>query len=86
MIDAPVAPKSPIRLTQLTRGQSARLDSTTLDSGEGEALRAMGLRPECELKVCKMGEPCIVTIGSKAGGCRIALAKRLADHLHVRPC
>ncbi|HBU43279.1 MAG TPA: hypothetical protein DEB57_10475 [Microbacterium sp.] len=46
----------------------------------------MGLRPECELKVCKMGEPCIVTIGSKAGGCRIALAKRLADHLHVRPC
>lgn len=86
VITAPEAPRAPIRLTQLTRGQSARLDSSSLAIAETEALRAMGLRPDCELRVCKMGEPCIVSIGSKAGGCRIALARRLADHLHVRPC
>ena len=86
VITAPEAPKAPIRLTQLSRGQSARLDSSSLASSETEALRAMGLRPECELRVCKLGEPCIVSIGSKAGGCRIALARRLAEHLHVRPC
>ena len=85
MITSTQIPRS-VRLTQLSRGQSGRLDSSTLTGDEGEALRAMGLRPECQLKVCKMGEPCIVTIGSAAGGCRIALAKRLADQLHVRPC
>ncbi len=46
----------------------------------------MGLKPECEFKVCKMGEPCIVSIGPGASGCRIALSKKLADHVHVRPC
>lgn len=74
-----------IPLTQLAQGQSARLDSSSLPSLETEELRAMGLRPECELKVCKMGEPCIVTVGPGAGGCRIALAKKLAGQLHVRP-
>lgn len=85
MITAPEAPKTAVRLTQLGLGQSGRLDSTTLTGDEGEALRAMGLRPECELRVCKMGEPCIVSIGPAASGCRIALARRLADRLHVRP-
>lgn len=79
-------PRGPIRLTQLTQGQHALLDSSTLPSLETEELRAMGLRPECELRVCKLGEPCIVSLGSGAGGCRIALAKKLADELHVRPC
>ncbi|PHQ82756.1 MAG: hypothetical protein COB69_00800 [Phycisphaera sp.] len=76
----------PIRLTQLAQGQSARLDSSSLPDIQTEELRAMGLGPECELRVCKMGEPCIIWLGSGAGGCRIALAKKLADHLHVRPC
>ena len=75
-----------VPLTQLTQGQSAMLESSTLPDLETDELRAMGLRPECELKVCKMGEPCIVTVGPGAGGCRIALAKKLADQLHVRPC
>lgn len=75
-----------IPLTQLIRGQSARLESCSLPEIESAELRAMGLRPECEFRVCKMGEPCIVSIGPGAGGCRIALSKKLADHVHVRPC
>lgn len=75
-----------VRLSQLGKGRSARLASTTLPVDEGETLRAMGLRPECELRVCKIGEPCIVTIGPAQSRCRIALARRVAEQLHVRPC
>jgi len=80
-----------VRLTQLSRGQVATLEMADLDAESRESLRAMGLRPECALRMCKRGEPCIVSVctggeGAAAGGCRIALAKRLADHLHVRPC
>lgn len=81
----PAKPAS-VPLTQLSRGQSARLESCTLPEFESAELRAMGLKPECEFKVCKMGEPCIVSIGPGASGCRIALSKKLADHVHVRPC
>lgn len=75
-----------IPLTQLSRGQAARLESCSLSDVESAELRAMGLRPECEFRVCKMGEPCIVSIGTKAGGCRIALSRKLADRVHVLPC
>ncbi|HED54668.1 MAG TPA: ferrous iron transport protein A [Phycisphaerales bacterium] len=77
-----------VRLSQLERGQVAMLDASELDAESLASLRAMGLRPECELRVCKRGEPCIVAVcsGSAGGGCRIALAGRLADQLHVRSC
>lgn len=76
-----------ISLDQLGVGACATLHVAQLDPEDAEALRAMGLRPECQLRVCKQGEPCIVTINSAAVGasCRIALARRLANRVMVRP-
>jgi hypothetical protein len=45
----------------------------------------MGLRPSCQLRVCKAGQPCIVHVDGHAGGCRIALSRDLADSLYVLP-
>ena len=72
-----------VPLTQLRVGACATLDTTQFDAEDADALRAMGLRPECRLRVCKRGEPCIVTVDSP--DCRIALSKRLATKVLVRP-
>ena len=72
-----------IPLAQLGLGACGILTANQLDPSDAEALRAMGLRPECRLRVCKRGEPCIVTVNT--AGCRIALSRRLADRVLVRP-
>lgn len=72
-----------IPLDQLRVGACGTLDAARLEPDDADALRAMGLRPECRLRVCKAGEPCIVTVNSP--GCRIALARRLANRVMVRP-
>lgn len=74
-----------VRLTQLTRGQTARLDRGQLEADAAAHLAAMGLRPSCQLRVCKAGQPCIVHVDGHAGGCRIALSYDLADSLYVLP-
>jgi Fe2+ transport system protein FeoA len=74
-----------VRLTQLTRGQIARLDSSGFQDDSAAHLTAMGLRPSCQLRVCKAGQPCIVHVDGHAGGCRIALSRDLADSLYVLP-
>jgi Fe2+ transport system protein FeoA len=76
-----------IPLDQLGVGACATLHTAQLDPDDADALRAMGLRPECQLRVCKRGEPCIVTVNSAAVGasCRIALARRLTNRVMVRP-
>lgn len=70
-------------LDQLAVGACATLHTAQLDPDDADALRAMGLRPECQLRVCKRGEPCIVTVNTP--DCRIALARRLATRVLVRP-
>ena len=80
-----------VPLARLGVGQCATLHASALesgpegalDAGEAQVLRAMGLRPECTLKVCKKGEPCIVSVNRS--GCRIALTRRLADRVLVMP-
>ncbi|MEQ9095544.1 MAG: FeoA family protein [Phycisphaerales bacterium] len=74
-----------VRLTQLTRGQTGRLDAAEFADDSAAHLTAMGLRPSCQLRVCKAGQPCIVHVDGHAGGCRIALSRDLADSLYVLP-
>ncbi|OAB62505.1 hypothetical protein AY599_28525 [Leptolyngbya valderiana BDU 20041] len=74
-----------VRLTQLTRGQTGRLDAADFQDDSAAHLTAMGLRPSCQLRVCKAGQPCIVHVDGHAGGCRIALSRDLADSLYVLP-
>lgn len=72
-----------VPLDQLAVGACATLHTAQLDPDDADALRAMGLRPECQLRVCKAGEPCIVTVNSPS--CRIALARGLANRVMVTP-
>lgn len=79
-----------IPLTQLTRGQSGRVRIDGAGDGGGvneevKMLRAMGLRPNASVTMCRLGEPCIVSLsGACGGGCRIGLAKEIAERVMVR--
>ncbi len=73
-----------IPLTQLSKGQHGRvqIDGTVTD--EVKMLRAMGLRPDASITMCRLGEPCIVSLsGICGGGCRIGLAKEIASRVMV---
>lgn len=84
---AAIGPKpAPIPLTQLARGQRATVSTSTLDEQDGSMLRAMGLRPDASIQMCRLGEPCIVSLsGACGGGCRIGLAKDIASRVMVTP-
>jgi Fe2+ transport system protein FeoA len=90
-------PPALLPLTRLRVGQSAVIDASGLDDaaesekGErGEAggaamLRAMGLIPEAKVRICRLGEPCIVAVRCACGGqTRIGLARRVASRIMVR--
>ncbi|MDX9910336.1 MAG: FeoA family protein [Phycisphaerales bacterium] len=71
-----------VPLTEVSRGSRVRVDLAGLESDDRELLRAMGLRPECVVEVCRVGEPCILEVREGCGGgCRIGLSRRLADRV-----
>jgi Fe2+ transport system protein FeoA len=44
----------------------------------------MGLRPDASIQMCRLGEPCIISLsGACGGGCRIGLAKDIASRVMV---
>lgn len=71
------APRAPVRLTDLRRGERARLHATAtgLDVHDSELLRAMGLIGQCELRVCRCGEPCIVQVNTTRLGVSANVAR-----------
>jgi len=76
-----------VPLTQLPRGGRATVDMSAVDHDDARVLRAMGLRPNAQVKVCRHGEPCIVKLSHCCGhGCRIGLSRRLAECVMVCPC
>jgi Fe2+ transport system protein FeoA len=73
-----------IPLTQLSKGESGRVRVDGVDNDEIKVLRAMGLRPDASITMCRLGEPCIVSLaGICGGGCRIGLAKEIASRVMV---
>lgn len=87
-VDAPVAAATP--LTQLKPGQTAVIAEARLDVDDAALLRAMGLSGNMKIRVCRVGEPCVVAVGNIAGKhccchghCRIGLSKSLADRVYV---
>jgi Fe2+ transport system protein FeoA len=90
---APIAAPFPagVSLTTLQAGQMATVFQTCLDPNDAALLRAMGLRPSARIRICRLGEPCIVEVMSgtdscgRPGGCacRIGLARPLAERVMV---
>lgn len=80
----PAAP-SIVPLAHLRVGQTAVICQKNLASDEQEVLRAMGLRRDARIRVCRSGEPCIVAVQTGgAEACRIGLARPLAAKVLVQ--
>jgi len=61
--------------------------SSAIDAARDAAyLGAMGMCCNAKVRLCRAGEPCIVSIVSGSGAsCRIGLARPLADRIMVEP-
>lgn len=79
MTRAPQAP--PVPLTTLSPGTTCTLHATQVDRSCGDLLRALGLTDHCTLRLCKVGEPCIVQVRST----RIGLSRLVAEAILVLP-
>lgn len=71
----------PLPLSELRNGDRARVERTELCCEDCELLNAMGLTEQCELRVCRGGEPCIVEVNAT----RLGLSSTLANRIFVRP-
>lgn len=71
----------PVRLSALAPGQIARLHGATLGAHDCALLGALGLTDRCLLRICKIGEPCIVQVHAT----RIGLSRSVADGILVVP-
>lgn len=71
----------PVSLAQLTVGSLARFHATDLSPDAAHQLRALGLTTECQVRLCKKGEPSIVQVRST----RIGLARDVARRIFVVP-
>lgn len=87
----PAPDPTPVPLCSLAVGDVAVIVDKHLADDDRALLRAMGLERSATLRVCRVGEPCIVavtTAGAQggrldAGCCRIGLARPLAERIIV---
>jgi hypothetical protein len=68
-------------LSELPPGRLARLHCAELAAHDCALLRAIGLTDRCLLRVCKVGEPCIVQVRAT----RIGLSRAVAHGIFVLP-
>ena len=79
---------SAVSLHQLRRGERGRVSVERLDPADAALLRAMGLRDNTVVRVCRAGHPCIVEICpdpacNPVSATRIGLARDLAARVTV---
>ena len=77
----PATFRAPVRLSELPPGRVARLHMADLAAPDCALLRAIGLTDRCLLRVCKVGEPCIVQVRAT----RIGLSRAVAHGIFVLP-
>jgi Fe2+ transport system protein FeoA len=70
-----------VPLSDLRAGATARFHDARLDSEACAWLQALGFTPNCQLRLCQPGEPCIVQVRTT----RIGLAKAVANGIYVIP-
>jgi Fe2+ transport system protein FeoA len=73
--------EKPVRLSQLQAGRRARMHTADLAPQDCALLRALGMTDRCTLRICKVGEPCIVEVRST----RIGLSRAVAHGIFVVP-
>jgi len=81
---APAAAQRTIPLSQLRPGETGVVCSAGSDPADAALLRAMGLRMNATIRMCRAGEPCIVSVlGARGCSCRIGLARPLAERIVI---
>ncbi|MDX2130781.1 MAG: FeoA family protein [Planctomycetota bacterium] len=87
--------RPPLALTDMAAGQTGAVCEHCMDPADATLLRAMGLRPNATIRVCRTGEPTIVEVYPSRPGegsqcaradcrCRLGLAWVLASRVKVR--
>jgi Fe2+ transport system protein FeoA len=71
----------PVRLSDLKAGHVARLHAAELTPQDCALLKALGLTDRCVMRICKVGEPCIVQVQAT----RIGLSRTVANGIFVVP-
>lgn len=71
----------PVRLCDLEAGHIARLHGSDLPAQDLALLGSLGMTDQCLLRVCKIGEPCIVQVQAT----RIGLSRAVAAGILVVP-
>ena len=71
----------PMILSDLEDGTRARLYSTDLRCEDCDLLNALGMTEQCEMRICQVGNPCIVQVDST----RIGLSPDVAKRIYVVP-
>ncbi|WP_291982136.1 FeoA family protein [Luteitalea sp.] len=77
---APPRPAAAVPLTTVPVGVVATLHEVT-DADSRPVLRSLGLTDDCVLRLCQVGDPCIVQVKST----RIGLSSAVARCLYVVP-
>jgi Fe2+ transport system protein FeoA len=77
---AGAADRRAVPLTTIPVGTVATL-SEVRDVESRRALRSLGLTDDCQVRLCKVSDPCIVQVGAT----RIGLSREVAEHLFVVP-
>lgn len=72
---------TPVCLCDLEVGSVARFHEAALDAETCRLLQQLGLTKSSLVRVCKLGEPCIVQVRST----RIGLARSVASSIFVIP-
>jgi Fe2+ transport system protein FeoA len=69
-----------VPLTALRDGDRGRLNTAGLCCDDCDLLNALGLTDQCNLRVCRAGEPCIIQVHATRVGIAVALASKIMVH------
>ncbi|GAB4387110.1 MAG: hypothetical protein Kow0022_18280 [Phycisphaerales bacterium] len=73
-----------LRVCDLAEGQHARVVQTLGGESELAYLKALGIEPGAEVRVCRAGSPCVLGLGLACGGsCRIGIGRDMARRIVV---
>lgn len=71
-----------IPLAEARPGDVGTVSCSSLAPDDAAMLRAMGLRDRSRIRLCRVGEPCIVELmGCSGCSCRIGLSRPLAQRV-----
>ncbi|MCH7572758.1 MAG: ferrous iron transport protein A [Planctomycetes bacterium] len=77
----PAAKMNLVPLTTLSDGMCATVELREMCRDDCELLSAMGLTDRCRLRICRIGEPCIIQVAAT----RLGLSSTMASKIMVRP-